>query len=160
MAAIKDKTEVVNYIKSVDWAQYKTAYNNAYFDYWTGYGTKIPKMETLLLQLFSDDIQLAVESASLVGACVCHQCVYVTDAALPACDVMLYGLKTLDEAVKEELIYYILGFVSVISKEQTEPIWKQEIRKKIEDEKELFLKLTKSDNEEISERAEDVLKAL
>ena len=73
---------------------------------------------------------------------------------------MLYGLKTLDEAVKEELIYYILGFVSVISKEQTEPIWKQEIRKKIEDEKELFLELTKSDNEEISERAEDVLKAL
>ncbi len=160
MTAIKDKTELENYIKSVDWAQYETAYNNADFDYWTGYGSKIPKMETLLLQLFSDDNKTAIESAFLIGDCVCHQCVYIPTAALPACDVMLYGLKTLNEAVKEELIHSIVGFVSVISKEQTEEQWKQEIRKKIEDEKELFLELAKSDNEDLSECAEDILNAL
>lgn len=160
MTAIKDKTELENYIKSVDWAQYETAYNNADFDYWTGYESKIPKMETLLLLMFSDNNKIAVESAFLIVDCVCHQGTYIPTAALPACDVILYGLKTLNEAVKEELIYSIVGFVSMISKEQTEEIWKQEIRKKIEDEKELFLELAKSDNEDISGCAEDILNAL
>ena len=75
--------------------------------------------------------------------------------------------KHVSDFKKMLVAYYESADISEISaflKEkcwrQTEPIWKQEIRKKIEDEKEFFLELTKSDNKEISERAEDILKAL
>ncbi len=160
MTEIRDNTELVNYIKSIDWKQFKTAYNNEYSDYWTGYGHKIPKMQTLLIQLFSDNIKLAAKSAALIGSSVCHQNVYISTAALPVCDVILYGLKTLDIAVKGELILIIYGLISLIPQNQPEQTWQWEIRKKIEAEKELFCELTKSDNKEVADYAKIILEVL
>lgn len=155
MATIKNKSELENYIRSVDWSQFNTAYGNANMDRYN-----IPKMETLLLRLFSDERKVAITSSALVGSCVCHQNVYLSTAALPACDVILYGLKTLDDVIKEELTLTVWGLVSLIPKDQQEDTWQWEIRKKLESEENLFLELTKSENKEVVEYAKLILEDL
>ena len=159
MTAIKDKTELLNYIRSVDWSQFETAFGNADLDNYF-YNPKKPKMETVLLQLFSDDRNLAIASSGMVGDYVCHQNCFISTAALPVCDVIIYGLKTLDDVLKEELTLTVYGLVSLIPKDQPEDTWQWEIRKKLEAEENLFLELTKSDNTEVVEYAKYILEKL
>ena len=126
----KDKEELFDYIKSVDWSQFDTAYGHAdmvnYF-----YNPPMPNMETVLERLFSDDRELAIRSSGDVGAFICHQNCFISTAAQPVCDVLIYALKTLDDVLREELTLTAWGLVSLIPKDQPEGTWQWEIRKRL-----------------------------
>lgn len=118
--SVSDINDIKNQIQSIDWSQYETAYGNAGEDIpsYTDPKHIIPKMETQLLNLFSDDHEIAMEATHNLWCGLCHQYSFVSSAALPACEFLLYGLKTLDNELKIELLDILRGFVSVISSDQ------------------------------------------
>lgn len=154
--------EIRKKITSIDWKLYETTYGNANDDVPVFENDKdlIPKMKTQLLQLFSSNNKEALESTHNLWCSLCYQYAFVSSAALPACDFLLYGIKTLDEELKIELLDIVRGFVFIISKDQPKQTWQGKLRMKLEEEKSLFIELAKSDNEEISKFAEDILEEL
>ena len=159
MPVIKDKEELFDYIKSVDWSQFDTAYGHAdMVNYFCN--PPMPNMETVLERLFSDDRELAIRSSGDVGAFICHQNCFISTAAQPVCDVLIYALKTLDDVLREELTLTAWGLVSLIPKDQPEGTWQCEIRKKLEAEEDLFRELTKSSNTEIVDYATHILEEI
>lgn len=148
--------KIINQIKAVDWSLYETAYGNAAY---VQRGS-IPNMETILMSLFSSDRAEAIEGANWLESCLCHQHVYLSSAAYPACSILLYALKTLDEDRLEEVLFTILGFLILIPKDQPEQTWQGEMRKMIKAEEKRFVELAKSKAGCNSEYAEDILREL
>ena len=148
--------KIINQIKAVDWSLYETAYGNAAY---VQRGS-IPNMETILMSLFSSDRVEAIEGANWLESCLCHQHVYLSSAAYPACSILLYAIKTLDEDRLEEVLFTILGFLILIPKDQPEQTWQGKMRKMIKAEEKRFVELTKSKIGLNSEYAEDILREM
>ena len=83
-----------------------------------------------------------------------------SSAAFPACEFLLYGLKTLDDELKIELLDIFRGFVSVISADWPKHTWQGKLRRMVEAEKSYFLELAESENEEVAGFANDILEEL
>ena len=146
-------------IKAIDWEKYETFYGNANEDV-SSDNKVIPKTETLLLALFSNDHQEAMKSTHYLWCELCYQYAHLSSAALPAAGFILYGLRVLDDELKVELLDIVRGMVILTSDDLLENTWQRELRKIISDEKELFIELSKSEDADISGFAGDILEAL
>lgn len=104
--------DIKNELKNIDWSQYETAYGNANQDI-TDYlnpSKYIPKVSSLLLNIFSDDKECAMKATHELWCGLCHQHSFVSSAALPAYDFLIYGLKNLDDDLKIEILDILMGF--------------------------------------------------
>lgn len=158
----KDINEIKMQIQSIDWSLYETAYGNAgeNIPLYTDETNVIPKIEAQLLQLFSGNHEMAMHATHDLWCSLCHDYAFISSAALPACEFLLYGLETLDDELKIELLDIFRGFVSVISADWPKHTWQGKLRRMVEAEKSYFLELAESENEEVAGFANDILEEL
>lgn len=167
-------------IDTVDWSAYDTAYGNA-----SGMEEKplycskrlyamlhrkqyqkeearrkyLANVADRLRELFSEQEQTAIDAASDLWAALCHQRVFVSSAALPAYEILLYCLRTTDSlSLQEELMDIFLGFTQYTVKAQTG--WAKTLREKLLRDKEFFHSFAASKNEYISEFSKEILESL
>ena len=145
-------------ILAIDWSKYDSAYGNVAEDipdYLSdGYIPNVPKS---LLNLFSDDKETALQASHDLWCCLCHQYSFVSSAALPAYDILFYGLQNLEDDLKVEILDIIRGFVYCISKNTSKTSWQGQLREKMEKDKSYYEMLMSHPNEDIAEFAKDMM---
>lgn len=148
-------------ILAVDWCNYETAYGNAAKDYPSyvsdGY---IPNVAQSLLNLFSDNKETALKASHNLWCCLCHQHSFVSSAALPAYDILFYGLQSLEDELKIEILDIVMGFTLCLSKNTSKTSWQGQLREKLEKDKPYYEKLMSHRNEDIAGFAENIVREL
>lgn len=157
-----EQEEYIDKVKKIDWTLYETAYGNAGKDIPDYVNSKkaIPQIESLLIQLFSDNHEEAMKATHYLWCSLCHQYSFISSAALPAFDFLMYGLKNLDNKLKVELLDIFLGFVVTISKKESINTWQGQLRQKVINEREYFEVLSKNADEDIAYFAQEIVKEI
>lgn len=141
-------------IQKIDWSKYETAYGNAASE------NENSNVEENLKQLFSGNEELAIKATHHLWCSLCHQHAYISSAALPAYNILLYGLKSLDDDLKVEILDILLGFASCISRDHSPESWQGQLRAKMEQDQIHFQVLTSHENEDIAAFSENIVEAL
>ncbi|WP_353095646.1 hypothetical protein [Tissierella praeacuta] len=154
--------DIRNEIKNIDWSQYETAYGNANQDIpqYLDQSKYIPKVSSLLLDLFSEDKECAMKATHYLWCGLCHQHVSVSSAALPAYDFLIYGLKNLDDNLKIEILDILIGFSICTAGANLPDSWQGKLRNKLKEDMGYFQELALNTNEEILSFAESVIECL
>lgn len=163
--------QIIAQIDAIDWSQYHTAYGNAsgietnpkkwwekflsmsitmhrhrYFDEDCRDQADIAKW---LKMLFAEQEVDARGAASKLDNALCHQHIMVADAALPAYDILMYCLKTIDSALLAgDLLDIFRGFAVGTSKIQSGAEWAVSLRKKLMQDESIFTSYFSSEEEE------------
>lgn len=157
--------EILKEIAKIDWSQYETAYGNAAEDipYYVSIGDGrdyMPKAPQSLADLFSSDKKRALRASGDLWAGLCHQHSYVSSAALPAYDILFYGLQNLEDNLKVELLDILTGFAVCTARNSPKDSWQGQLRVKLEQGKPYFQKLTLHPNEDLACFARYIVEAL
>lgn len=157
--------EIEQTILTTDWSQYETAYGNAAQDipYYVTAGDGrefIPKVSQSLLDLFSGHRQAAMKATHDLWCGLCHQHTFISSAALPAYDILFYGLQHLEEDLKIELLDIFYGFAVCSSRENAPGSWQGQLRTKLAADMPYFQSLTVHSNEDIAGFSANILEAL
>ncbi|WP_097013941.1 hypothetical protein [Anaerocolumna aminovalerica] len=149
-------------IKNIDWSQYETAYGNADQDIpeYLNQSKYIPKVSRLLLDLFSENKEWAMKATHYLWCGLCHQHAFVSSAALPAYDFLIYGLKNLEDNLKIEILDILLGFSICTAGVNLSDSWQGKLRSKLKEDMGYFQKLALNTNEEILSFAESIIEYL
>ncbi len=152
-------------ILAIDWCNFETAYGNAAKDnpcyVPDGDNCKyIPNIAQLLLDLFSNNRKIALEASNHLWCCLCHQHSFVSSAALPAYDILFYGLQNLDNELQVEILDIIMGFTLCLPKGALETSWQGQLRAKLEKDKYYYEMLTSHTNEDIAVFAQNIVEEL
>lgn len=161
---IMDK-HILELITTTDWSQYETAYGNASEDIpcyvQTGDNRGCtPKIKQSLTDLFSDDTKTAMQATHDLWCGLCHQHSFVSSAALPAFDILLYALQNLNDEIKVEILDILFGFAICTSDEDSPASWHGQLREKLKQNKEYIQSLVGHKNEEIDSFAKDIMEEL
>lgn len=144
------EVEVRNEMEAVNWKLYQTAYDNT--------AEKIP---IYLQNLFSADMNTAMNATHQLWCSLCHQHAYISSASLPAYNILKKGLLILNDKLKIELLDIFLGFAVCTDDSNTNSCpWSSEIRKKLKEDINIFHNLIKSLNTEISDFANAIVENL
>ncbi len=152
--------ELYRMISEIDWSQYETAYGNAAKDiphFQCGHTPSVPRS---LGELFSGDWSKAMQAASDLWAGLCHQHAYVSSVALPAYDFLILALQEMDDKLKVELLDIFLGFAVCIGRFSSDALWPRQLRDKLTADLPIFAALAASENEDISDFAQDIVAEL
>lgn len=152
--------ELFRMISEIDWSQYETAYGNAAQDIPHFQCGHTPSVPSSLWALFSGDHKAAMKAASDLWAGLCHQHAFVSSAALPAYDILMAGLKELDDELKVELLDIFLGFAVCTGRFSSEAVWPRQLRKKLEADLPVFSGFLSSTNEDIAYFSESIIENL
>ncbi len=154
--------DIRNEIKNIDWSQYETAYGNANQNIpeYLNQSKYIPKVPSLLLDLFSEDKEHAMKATHYLWCSLCHQHGFVSSAALPAYDFLIYGLKNLEDNLKIEILDILLGFSICTAGVNLTDSWQGKLRSKLKEDMGYFQELALSTNEEILSFAESIIEYL
>lgn len=157
-----EREEYFEKVKRIDWTLYETAYGNAGIDIedYVNSNNYIPNIASLLIQLLSENHDEAMGATHHLWCGLCHQHAYISSAALPAFDFLMYGLKNLDNKLKVELLDIFYGFVVVIPKEEPITTWQGKLRQKVVNERTYFECLSKSDDEDVADFSKEVLEEM
>ena len=152
-------------ILAIDWRNYDTAYGNAAQDvpYYVPIGDGreyVTSVGQSLLALFSDDKKAALQASHELWCSLCHQHAFVSSAALPAYDILFYGLQNLDDALKVEILDIFMGFAICLPKDTPKNSWQGQLRAKLENDKPYFQLLLSHTNDTIAGFAENILEEL
>ena len=134
--------EISNKIDEINWMDFGTAYGNA--------GKTIPNY---LKNLFCNDLEIANGATHQLWCSLCHQHAYISDASLPAYDILKIGLLSLADELKIEILDIFLGFAFCTSKSySTSELrnWEQQLRQKLIADREIFNSFTGHSVEYIS----------
>lgn len=161
----KNTRAISEKILAIDWHNFDTAYGNAAKDisyYVTnednhGY---VPNVAQSLLNLFSGNKETALQASHNLWCSLCHQHSFVSSAALPAYDILFYGLQHLDDELKVEILDIIMGFAVCLSKDASKTSWQSQLRTKLEKDKPYFKALTLYTNEDIADFAQNIVQEL
>ena len=140
-----------NRITDINWSDFETAYGSA---------KKIP---AYLQDLFSGDMDLAIEATGWLWASLCHQHAYISSAALPSYDFLLAKLNDANDLLKVEILDIILGFAVCTHAEyyKTNKLapqeWEIELKRKLLGDFDKFKALSLSQNEDISYFAGEIV---
>lgn len=146
---------IIDEITRIDWHAFDTAYGNAAEDipYYVasedgrGY---TPKVASSLLNLFSDHKETALQASHDLWCGLCHQHTFVSSAALPAYDILFYGLQQLNDDLKIEILDILMGFAICISEDTPVNTWQGQLREKLKRDKSFFQTLNSHINEDIA----------
>jgi hypothetical protein len=154
--------DIRNEIKNIDWSQYETAYGNANQNIpeYLNQSKYIPKVPSLLLDLFSEDKEHAMKATHYLWCSLCHQHGFVSSAALPAYDFLIYGLKNLEDNLKIEILDILLGFSICTAGVNLTDSWQGKLRSKLKEDLGYFQELALSTNEEILSFAQSIIEYL
>jgi hypothetical protein len=148
-------SEISEKIDNINWADFETAYGNA--------EKTIP---FYLKNLFCSDTEIAMDATHQLWCSLCHQHAYISTAALPSYDILKIGLLQLDDKLKIELLDIFQGFSECTNDRYFTSMkikisdWEAEIKQKLFSDINLFEKLTKHSNEEISGFATNIVDSL
>jgi hypothetical protein len=139
---------IVYSIDQIDWKQYGTAYGPA--------DNAIP---LYLKNLFSSDISFAADATHQLWGALCHQHVYIFDAALPAYEFLKKGLIELNDDLKTGILDIFKGFAyctstSYSTKELLD--WERQLRDKLLRDRPIFNQLTNHLDADIVEFANEI----
>ena len=156
--------EIRKAILAINWDDYETAYGNAAEDipYYISIGDSrgcTPKVACSLMDLFSDDEKTALQASHDLWCGLCHQHAYVSSAALPAFDILFYGLINLSDPLKVEILDIFYGF-AVCTSCGSLNTWQGRLRSKLEEKRSYFQSLMKYQNEDIRSFAELIVEEL
>lgn len=141
-------------ISKIDWGKYETAYGNAASD------NENYNVEENLKQLFSGNEEMAIKATHHLWCGLCNQRAFVSSAALPAYDFLLYGLKNLNDELKIEILDILLGFATCISADNPPGSWQGRLREKLAGDQVYFQVLSSNENEDIASFSENIVEAL
>ena len=149
-------------ILAIDWHDYDTAYGNAAEDVPDYISAKvcIPNVAQSLLNLFSDNKKAALQASHDLWCDLCHQHSFISSAALPAYDILFYGLQNLDDELKVEILDIIMGFAICLPKSSSNISWTGQLRAKLEKDKSYFETLTAHTNEDIAVFAQNIFEEI
>lgn len=158
------QNQVISVISSINWSDYETAYGNAgenipYIVPIRGSRSYYPKVEDSLIDLFSDDEKTALQASHELWCGLCHQHAYISSAALPAFDILLYALQILSDQLKIEILDIFYGFV-ICSSDSNLSSWQGKLRAKLKENESYFQVLTEHQNEDIASFAEEIIAEL
>ncbi len=162
---VPHKKDIINAISAIDWSQYTTAYGNAAQNHTyvvplpdnRGY---MPNIAQSLKDLFSDNQPLALQASHDLWCDLCHQHAFISSAALPAYDILYYGLQILDTALKVEILDIFYGFAVCTAHDAHSNSWQAQLRTKLKNNFDTFVQLTTHPHEDIAAFAEDIVSAL
>ena len=140
---------ILETINQTNWCEYDTAYGSA--GRTDSEYANIPKN---LQQLFSKDKEQSMLATHHLWCSLCHQHAYVSSAALPAYEVIFYGLETLDDKLKVEILDIFAGFAVCTDKKSPPDSWEGQLRAKLVRDKPVFQELMSNPNESIAYFAE------
>ena len=130
-------------INKIDWLKYETAYSH------TG-----EKIAIYLMDLFCDEKSTILKSTHMLWCSLCHQHAFVSSAALPAYDFLLYGLTNLDDYIKIEILDIFTGFAActrdININESINVSWVYQLKEKLTNNLEIFRSFISHPNEDIS----------
>jgi hypothetical protein len=146
--------EVLIEIDKIDWSQFGTAYGNA--------RDTIPYY---LKNIFCPDKRIALDATHQLWCSICHQGVSMTNAALPAYEILKKALLELSNDIKAEILDIFVAFALCTSKEyNTVPNelfgWEREIQKKLLRDRSVFYTFEISEEEELSSMAKIICEYL
>lgn len=152
-------------ILAIDWRNFDTAYGNAAKDipYYVPTGDDrgyVPNVAQSLLNLFLDDKRTALQASHDLWCSLCHQHSFLSSAALPAYDILFYGLQNLDDELKVEILDIIMGFSICVSKDLPKNSWQGQLRAKLEKDRTYFQMLLSNANEDIAGFAQNIVEEL
>lgn len=168
---IESVEEIKREISSIHWNDYYTAYGNAAKE--NVFKINIKKenifkinikkkyhatVESALLDLFSDNTDIAMNATHVLWCSLCHQHAFISSAALPAYNFLFLALQYVDESIKIEILDILYGFAMLTDKNASN--WEYELRMKLEKDYCYYEQLSLSDNEEISEFAKNIITEL
>jgi hypothetical protein len=136
--------EILGEIEKIDWLQFGTAYGNA--------KDTVPYY---LKNIFCTDEKTALDAAHQLWCSICHQGVNMTNAALPAYEILRKALLNLNDSIKVEILDIFVTFALCTSQEyNTVPNelfnWEKEIQSKLLRDRNIFETFKASDEEEIA----------
>lgn len=132
-------------IDKVNWANFQTAYGNA--------EKTIP---FYLKNLFCSDEKIAMDASHQLWCSLCHQHVFISDAAVPSYEILKIALSELNDELKIEILDIFTGFAYCSRPDYDYIIdigmdkWKWELRQKMLEDIELYKDLSKNTNEDIA----------
>lgn len=152
-------------ISAIDWSNYDTAYGNAIQNH--PYSVPLldnrgymPNIAQSLKDLFSDNQDIALQASHDLWCDLCHQHAFVSSAALPAYDILYYGLQILDTALKVEILDIFYGFAVCTANNAHSNSWQAQLRNKLKSNFDTFAQLTTHPNEDIATFAENIVSVL
>lgn len=152
-------------ILAINWRNFDTAYGNAAenIPYYVPTGDNrgyVPDIAQSLLNLFSGNNKAALQASHDLWCSLCHQHAFVSSAALPAYDILFYGLQNLDDELKVEILDIIMGFSICLPKDARKDLWQGKLRAKLEKDKPYFQMLLSHANEDIAGFAQNIVEEL
>lgn len=137
--------DVAVMIDQVDWSGVGTAYGDA--------ENTVP---LYLKNLFCTDESIALGATHQLWCSLCHQHAFISDAALPAYDILKVGLFRLNDNLKIEILDIFTGFASCLSNEYyTVPNelceWEKQLQAKMLLDRKIFAQLKLDENTAIAE---------
>lgn len=147
--------DIIDEITKINWHEFDTAYGNAAEDIPYYVATEdgrgyTPKVASSLLNLFSDHKETALQASHDLWCGLCHQHAFVSSAALPAYDILFYGLQELNDALKIEILDIFMGFAICTSETSPVNTWQGQLRGKLKRDTAFFQTLTAHVNEDIA----------
>ena len=109
------REEIIDAIHSIKWRDYEAVHGNTE-----------PMTCTQLLELFSEDQETAIEVSSALWNNLCHQAQTVP-AALPAYEILLAGVRILNDDLKVEVMDILYNIIGGIPEIDGMPSWKREL---------------------------------
>jgi len=124
-------------IDNINWVQYETAYSE------TG-----EKIAGYLKDLFCGDKSTKMKAIHMLWCSLCHQHAYVSLAALPSYNFLLYALLNLDDDFKVELLDIFTGFAVCTIYQNSK--WIYQLRETLKNDLKIFKSFIFHSNEDIS----------
>jgi len=152
---------ILKKINDIDWFAIEVVVNWSDMTYGNAENISI-----YLKDLFSGNIDLAMEATHNLWCSLSHQHSYITSAALPAYDFLIIGLDELDDKVKVEILDIIMGLALCTCDESYESSkiepqsWEIELKQKLMSDIQKFKDLSLNADEDISYFAERIVSYL
>ena len=146
-----DLNLIISQINNIDWKNVPVTYNWSTETFGNAEKTAVD-----LCNLFSGNMDLAMDATHSLWCSLCHQHSHISSVALLAYDFIVKGLDELNDALKIEILDIILGFAVCTSdiyykNTKREPLtWEIELKKKLVGDIQKFKVLSLSENQDIS----------
>ncbi len=151
--------ELLERLRAVSWAGYRTAYGSAAFDHTferaNGATERWGSVPEQLELLRSSDEAVAVSASHHLWCCLCHQHAYVASAALPALPFLLATLDHASERVVVETLDILVRMASCSRAENAASAvppgaWAEDLRRQLVVARPRFEALAASPSEEVA----------
>lgn len=123
------------------------------------WGEKDREAEGQLLALFSGDEETARNASYDLWVTLCNQGQTIP-AALPVYDILLYGLRTLEPELQEELLDILYQFAASTAVIGPSESWKKPLREKFQRDRAVFQRFAADENEDLAAFAQLILEQI